>query len=666
MNRVFIPALWNTDDSQMTSPGLSKGQVTAIVTSEVAKGTSDLVKVDGSRVMTGNLDFNQNDLKNVKTVLPPVSGDSIEIDGSFNLKNYDLENVSNIRNVQSLSAPNNSSLQINSNVDMNNYNLQNIQGLSAMTGRPLTLRGDVQSYSNINLRGESEIVNSKVPESDDGVARFKTVDNMYYSLENVFEKSPDHIVDHNRLVYASSQHTNWMIGDKAFDSDPKSQWVIGIAEASSKSWLKVKYTNSHSIYKIQLTARQPPQDVTHYVTRWTLFGSNDDNTYDYIFNAIANVTSTHTFEFKVSRPYNYFKFELEGRLQYGFSDVKLYPAFVSKMTPRFVKGGTNGQVPFIYEDVNGNMRVSSTSNLQLDDKGQLYSKTLGHVPFSTNINLNGHTLENLASPVISSDGVNKLYVDNKFLTKGQYSVSQALPGIPVINDLVMSFIASLTTCSINVSSEVISITDPLTGTILMTGTNKNPILQFDANYVPYIHFSGNVELFKDQVSVSDIGGATGKTTTFFLIAETKVTRNQSQFSWVRRSGSSWVPATRLGVHLPWGNSEVYIDHAAVSGGRMSKSFKGSTSRIINRKIIWSYRRNDKIGTVYVNGNFEHSVSNLTSAFNPSHTGRFTIGNQGGATNYCTMDFYGLFFYNRALSDIEMKQMHLYLLNKFKI
>ena len=70
-NRIIIAALWVNDD--IISSGVSMSQVTNLVNSEIVKQTSDLVRVDGSRVMTGNLNFNQNDLKNVKTVLPPVS-----------------------------------------------------------------------------------------------------------------------------------------------------------------------------------------------------------------------------------------------------------------------------------------------------------------------------------------------------------------------------------------------------------------------------------------------------------------------------------------------------------------------------------------------------------------------------------------------------------------
>ena len=42
-----------------------------------------------------------------------------------------------------------------------------------------------------------------------------------------------------------------------------------------------------------------------------------------------------------------------------------------------------------------------------------------------------------------------------------------------------------------------------------------------------------------------------------------------------------------------------------------------------------------------------STSGLTSAFNPNDTGKFSIGDGS------VFDFYGLFVYNRAFSDVEV-------------
>ena len=74
----------------------------------------------------------------------------------------------------------------------------------------------------------------------------------------------------------------------------------------------------------------------------------------------------------------------------------------------------------------------------------------------------------------------------------------------------------------------------------------------------------NHYLFKENVAVADLGGNTGKTTTFFLIQNVKTFKNQSNFGWVKATGvNTYDYGTRLSVHIPWSNGTVYVDHAAV-------------------------------------------------------------------------------------------------------
>ena len=67
-----------------------------------------------------------------------MSGNNIDLDGSFNMKNY---------------------------------NLLNIQGLYPMT--TLKLNGPVDMFGDIDLRDRYEILNPKVSQSDNSLARFK-------------------------------------------------------------------------------------------------------------------------------------------------------------------------------------------------------------------------------------------------------------------------------------------------------------------------------------------------------------------------------------------------------------------------------------------------------------------------------------------------------------
>lgn len=180
LNKIFIPALWLTNNNKAKS-NVTMSQVSALINKEIANSTAGLLKVDGSRSMAGLLDINQNDFINVKNVVPPQLGDSIVIKGNFDLDNYNLDNVKNIRNVETISSVSGKPLQINSNIDLNNYNLQNVQGIAAPSGDKIRLRSDVTSFGSIDLRNYNEIINSKIPESDNGLARYKTVDNLYHS-----------------------------------------------------------------------------------------------------------------------------------------------------------------------------------------------------------------------------------------------------------------------------------------------------------------------------------------------------------------------------------------------------------------------------------------------------------------------------------------------------
>ena len=660
-NKIFIPALWLKDD--IANSGVTMAQVSTAI----ANSTSGLLKVDGTRPMTGLLDINQNDLINVKTVLPPKSGDSIEVDGSFDLKNYDLDNVKNIRNVSSISAPSATALQMNSNVNMNNYNLQNLQGIAAISGNTLALRSDVTSYGNIDLRDNNEVINSKVPESDNGLARFKTVDNLYWSLANVYEKGSDRIYDSNQIVTASSFEPGWGVPSNAFDLSPTSQWIVSNQGKNQPGWIKIEYPDQYSIYKIKLYPRQGNSAAFQHVKRWTLEGSNDDVTYDYIHSKIENVSVTKETEFKVTRPYKYFKLNTEGSGQHGFSSIDLFPATVAMQTPRIVGNlaNSNGEIPYVWKDSNNRLTMSSSENLKLNSSGELTSK-LGHISLQDNLNMNLHLIEHVATPLRNHDAANRLYVDANFLTKTDFNVFQALPGLPVSSDLVMSFIPALNSCAIDASRNVLSITDPLSKIILSaSSTTRAPKLEVSTDHLIYLNFNGD-ELIKEGVSVSDIGGTTGDATTFFFIGNTKSVKSQSQFNWMKGSFGNYSTGSRLGVHLPWSDSIVYVDHASSTGGRLAVSYNGATQNIVNKRVAWSYRRNGSVAELFLNGSRQITKTGLTAKFNKSDIGRFSIGNGNNSSNYATMDFYGLFFYNRALSDIEMEQMHLYLRKQFKI
>ena len=219
------------------------------------------------------------------------------------------------------------------------------------------------------------------------------------------------MTDPNKIVTASSQHASWADKDNAFDSNVSSQWVVSTADKNGPGWIKVQYTSSHSIYKIELTGRQPPQDKIQYVTKWTLDGSNDDVTYDYIFSMTENIFSTHSREFKVTRPYQYFKLSLEGKGQYGLSDVKLYPATIVNEGYKNMSTLLQGNIPFVSVSSNGKPVINSTTKLTLDTQGILGSNT-GYIEIGRPLDMNLNLINKLGHPVNSDDATTKQYVDN--------------------------------------------------------------------------------------------------------------------------------------------------------------------------------------------------------------------------------------------------------------
>ena len=143
----------------------------------------------------------------------------------------------------------------------------------------------------------------------------------------------------------------------------------------------------------------------------------------------------------------------------------------------------------------------------------------------------------------------------------------------------------------------------------------------------------------------------------------KVAKMQSNFNWVKEiATNSYNTGVRLGVHIPWTNSNVYVDHASTIGGRVFGGYNGT----LNQKQVWSYRRNAAWAEIYLNNAAQHTVNNLTSKFVSGDVGRFMIGNGNALFENAAMDFYGLFFYNRNLNNNEMKQMDLYIKSYFKI
>ena len=663
---IYIPQLWNQEAE--TVSGVSESWVKTYTATELAKLNNTYLKTDGTNSMNANLDFNSNELDNVTKINPPNLGANIEVDGSF---------------------------------DMKNYNLFNIQGLNAASGIALKLNDNVEMGGDIDLKG-NEIINPKVPQSDNALALVKTVKDNREVFEPLFHKDTSNIFPvAGQIASSSSYYLPWGNSakpDNAFDDNPKTQWVTGTG--GRRSWIKVELPNPIQIWKVEFHPRLGHQQTTQLFTTYWFEASTDDTNYDRLLESQLQIDNVRPFEIPVTRPYKYFKFEGDGRSTMGLAEIKMYEATL--VTRNYVTQTISDSVRYIPAlALGGGIIRNSNNELELDTNVYLESPIIsrGFIPFvssnfinsqsSLELNSTGHLINakfgnnadldynniiNLNIPVNPDDAANKSYVDNlvsssitSFVTLPTVETLIALPGIPVVNGLVMTFIPTIKNVDVGVNNYVQSITDPFTNlTLTAPSPQRAPVLDFSSDHLYHLKFITS-ELREEKVSVSDVGGTNGNTTTFFFIAVTRKLTQQSHFNWIKQTGTNaYDNNTRLGVHLPWSNSRVYVDHGAVTGGRSEEDFTGQTSRILNKRVLWSYVRNGSNSTIYLDGNVVKTTTGLTTIFNPADVGRFTLGNGNNTSNYAEMDFYGLMFYNRALISDEMVKMNLYLKNYFKI
>ena len=156
---------------------------------------NDFLRLDGTTSMLGPLNLDSNRVTNVHEIVPRSIGSDIDVDGSFNMKNYFLKNI---------------------------------QGLYGTQGSPLKFHSTIEMGSNIDLNGR-EIVNPRIPESDNALAAMKTVRDNYGSLEPAFTKETTNMFPVTGQIFsASSLFTSWgsrADPSNAFEIDLTTQWL---------------------------------------------------------------------------------------------------------------------------------------------------------------------------------------------------------------------------------------------------------------------------------------------------------------------------------------------------------------------------------------------------------------------------------------------------------
>lgn len=239
----------------------------------------------------------------------------------------------------------------------------------------------------------------------------------------------------------------------------------------------------------------------------------------------------------------------------------------------------------------------------------------------------------------------------------RFAVLNALPGLPVM-DPTLAFLPNVNLCTLDPTGRVERLVDPLTGTALTQTTAANrPTMKVDANGLTYLEFR-NKRLFATGVNASVVGGPNGTSTSFMFVAKTISTRNNTQFQWSPALASGGFDNdNRIGVHLPWGSGTLYVDHGAVTGGRLQVS---GVTNTVGQLVSYLYVRDGGTARLYKDGTLIKTTTGLTAALT-SASGRFMLGDDNVANSgyHADMDFYGMFFYPRALTAEEIQKMFLF-------
>ena len=285
-------------------------------------------------------------------------------------------------------------------------------------------------------------------------------------------------------------------------------------------------------------------------------------------------------------------------------------------------------------------------------------------------------LKDITNNTSIQSAVNLKYVNQKLdlkLDKSTFSVANSLPGVPVLDKISIALIPSLSVITADTNDRVSSWFDPINNINFTQNDNdKKPLIK--RNSVKkrfFLRFDGTDDLLrKDSFNVRDIAGNNGDTCTVIIICNTKQTKSQSQFQYGRDNNN------RFGVHLPWSDSNIYVDFGNVDNGRLLTS---SLTNLIGNIEVWTIRVTESLmelfrGVSSINpvqtANITANLSSVQIGGNVSSNQELFIGCQvhtnGSATNFCEMDLYGLAMWSKSLNNDELRNMHRFLEDYFDL
>ena len=316
-------------------------------------------------------------------------------------------------------------------VDNNSGNSLTMSQVSSLVNTEMTKRtadlvridGTRSMKGSLDIDGH-EVINVKVPESDNALASMKTVKGHWNALNPIFDKTNFNMSLTGHKCTASSQYLPWGTRsdpDNAFDNNTTTEWITGTS--GKRSWIKIELQNHVQIWKVSFHPRNGHQRTTQLFTNYIFEASNDDINYDLLLKSTNQIDQIRTFEIEVTKPYKFFKFEGDGLQTMGLSLIELFEVIpmnksildseinhLINTVPNMHLSLKSGNVPFLALDLTGKPIINSTSNLMLDNNGFIYTNS-GDIKFGRDIDINFNAIKNVNWPNNVDDGANKQYVD---------------------------------------------------------------------------------------------------------------------------------------------------------------------------------------------------------------------------------------------------------------
>ena len=292
-----------------------------------------------------------------------------------------------------------------------------------------------------------------------------------------------------------------------------------------------------------------------------------------------------------------------------------------------------------------------------------YLTRSGSYDMKGNLVMGYNRIEQCLEGVHADDCVTKKQLDEK-LNTAVFNVANALPGIPVLNNISIALIPDLKLMTVDSTNQITSWTDPVNA-VLYSQTNnaKKPLLKRDnVRKKFFVHFDGiNHSLKNMSLDVSKVGGLNGNTCTVILIVKTYQQASQSQFQWGKGN-------VRFGVHIPWSDGTIYIDYGSVSNGRLSVSGQQNLAGNIE---VWTIRVNGSTMELF------RGVTSMTPLKSETVSATLTgapqeialgcqIHSDGTEISFCKMDLYSFSVWSKSLSDDELKNMFRFFENYFDL